>query len=181
VDGGGNGAGSLDALLAELLEERRLFDGALAAADPALLTAPGLLGEWSARELIAHMGYWAGHAAEAIHHAAQGRLADFEAGEIPSVDERNSIVARVAAETDLPTVRQREQAAFDALVDAMRNADDAWLPERTGDGTTLERLLREDGPEHYNEHTAHLRAWFGGPDEDDEPDDDGADVEDRPG
>ena len=168
MDGRGNGAGSLDALLAELLEERARFDEALADADPALLTAPGLLDDWSARELIAHMGYWAGHAAEAIHHAAQGRLADFEAGEIPSVDERNAIVARVAAETDLSTVRQRERAAFDALVDAMRDADDAWLPERTGDGTTLERVLHEDGPEHYNEHSAHLRAWFGSPDDDEE-------------
>jgi hypothetical protein len=166
-----NGAANVESLLAELLDARRGFDEALAAADPALLTAPGLVGEWSARELIAHMGYWSGHAAEALHHAEQGRLGEFEAGEVPSVDERNAIVARVAAETDLPTVRQREQAAFDALVDAIRRADDGWLGERTGDGTTLERVLREDGPEHFQEHTDHLRAWFAGGDEpeDEEP------------
>jgi hypothetical protein len=164
---GGDGAGSMQALVAELLDARRAFDEALADADPALLTAPGLLGEWSARELIAHMGYWAGHAGEALHYAAQGRLPEFEEGEIPTVDERNEIVARVAFETDLSTVRQREQAAFDALVDAMRDADDAWLVERTGADDSLEQILREDGPEHYREHTAHLRAWFDAAEEDD--------------
>lgn len=167
----GDGAGSMQALVADLLDARRAFDEALADADPALLTAPGLLGDWSARELIAHMGYWAGHAGEALHYAAQGRLPEFEVDEIPTVDERNEIVARVASETDLSTVRQREQAAFDALVEAMRSADEAWLPQRTGAGETLEQILREDGPAHYREHTADLRAWFDAPDAPDEPDD----------
>jgi hypothetical protein len=177
VTPGENGAGNLEALLAELLDARRAFDEALAAADPALLTAPGLVGEWSARELIAHMGYWSGHAAEALHHAEQDRLDQFDAGDVPSVDERNAIVARVATETDLSTIRQREQAAFDALVDAMRRADDAWLGERTGSGQPLEEILREDGPEHYREHTDDLRAWFAGSDEpDDESNDDEAEA-----
>ena len=34
----------------------------LDAVEPASMTTPGLLGEWSGRELIAHLGYWTGHA-----------------------------------------------------------------------------------------------------------------------
>ena len=26
---------------------------------------------------------------------------------------------------------------------------------------TVEAVVRYDGPDHYAEHTAHLRAWFG--------------------
>lgn len=177
MTGAGNGAGSVQALLAELLHARGSFDEALAAVDPALLTAPGLVGEWSARELIAHMGYWSGHAAEALHHAEQGRLTEFDAGEVASVDERNAIVARVAAETDLSTVRQREQAAFDALVDAMERAEAAWLGERTATGQPLEEILREDGPEHYLEHTADVRAWFTAGDEPDDEADEADEAE----
>src|SRR4029078_1152520 len=151
-------------LLRELQAARGEFLAALADVEPSLLTAPGLVGQWSARELIAHLGYWTGHAAEAIHHAEMGRAADFGEDE-HDVDERNAIVARVAAETDLATVRQREEAAFDALVTRLERADPVWLDEKVSYGDTLERVIQDDGPEHYREHTLDLRAWFTGRDE----------------
>ncbi len=166
----------LGALAVELVRARDEFQAALADVDPQLLTAPGLAGEWSARELIAHLGYWAGHAAEALHHAAQGRAADFGEDEL-DIDERNAVVARVAADTELATVRQREQAAFDALLDAIQGADPAWLDERVAYGDSLEQVVRDDGSDHYHEHALDLRAWFTGADE---PDDDLAGTVDLP-
>lgn len=163
-----NGAGSVEALVAELVEARSAFVVAVADIDPDLLLTPGLVGDWSARELIAHLGYWAGHATEALHHAEEGRMAEFDA-DVPSVDERNATVARVAAETDLRTVRLREEAAFEALLERLRNADAAWLSERGASDETVEQLIREDGPEHYREHTIDVRAWFDeGADEDED-------------
>ena len=76
-----------------------------------------VVGEWSARELVAHLGYWAGHAVEVIHAVETGRAAEVGIGE-PSVDERNETVARVARQTDLATVRKREAASAQALLDA---------------------------------------------------------------
>ncbi len=160
----------LQALGEELVTAREQFQAALADVDPQLLTTPGLAGDWSARELVAHLGYWSGHAAEALHHAAQGRTADFGEDDM-DVDERNAVVARVAAETELATVRQREQAAFDALLTAVRRADPAWLDERVAYGDSLEQVIRDDGPDHYCEHALDLRAWFTGADE---PEDDPA-------
>jgi hypothetical protein len=152
------------ALLREVQAARSEFVAALADVEPSLLTAPGLVGQWSARELIAHLGYWTGHAAEAIHHAEMGRAADFGEDE-HDVDERNAIVARVAAETDLATVRQREEAAFEALVTRLERADPTWLDEKVSYGDTLERVIQDDGPEHYREHALDLRAWFTGADD----------------
>jgi hypothetical protein len=162
--------GQLQALADELTAARDEFMSALADVDPALLTAPGLAGEWSARELVAHLGYWTGHAAEALHHAAQGRTGEFGEDEM-DVDQRNAVVARVAGETDLATVRKREQAAYEALLIAVQRADPAWLDERVAYGDSLEDVIRDDGADHYREHTADLRAWFTGDDEaaDDEP------------
>jgi len=153
----------LQAIEQDLVAARDEFVAALGDMDPALLTTPGLAGEWSARELLAHLGYWAGHAAEALHHASEGRTADFGEDEL-DVDERNAVVARVAAETDLATVQQREAAAYDALLEAMRAADPAWLEERVAYGDSLEQVLRDDGADHYREHTADVRAWFSGSD-----------------
>lgn len=178
------GPEQVEALLREVQAARSEFVAALADVEPSLLTAPGLVGQWSARELIAHLGYWTGHAAEAIHHAEMGRAADFGEDE-HDVDERNAIVARVAAETDLATVRQREEAAFEALVTRLERADPAWLDEKVSYGDTLERVIQDDGPEHYREHTLDLRAWFTGVEESadaedktDTTDDDGAEGAD---
>lgn len=173
------GPEQVDALVAELTAARQEFLQALADVDPSLLTTPGLVGEWSARELIAHLGYWTGHAAEAVHQAELGKVNAFGDDE-HDVDERNAIVARVAAETDLATVRQREEAAFNALVERLRRADPAWLDDRVSYGDTLERVIQDDGPEHYREHALDLRAWFTGeadaedgqPDDETDPDDD---------
>ena len=162
----------LQTLADDLIAARSEFLDALADVDPALLTSPGLVGEWSARELVAHMGYWAGHAAEAIHHAEQGRLDEFDA-DAPSVDERNAVVARVAGETDLATVRSREELAADALRKRILVTDPEWLAERDADGDTLEEIIQDDGADHYREHTRDIRAWFGvgAADETDEPED----------
>ncbi|MGH2463680.1 MAG: DinB family protein [Candidatus Limnocylindria bacterium] len=146
-------------LAQDMVQARQEFLEAVADIDPALLTSPGLVGVWSARELIAHMGYWAGHAAEAVHHAEQGRLDEFDV-DAPSVDDRNAVVARVAGETDMATVRSREELAFEAFRKRVLSADPEWLSERDADGDTLEEIILYDGADHYREHTSDIRAWF---------------------
>ncbi len=149
----------VQALADELVDARAAFHQALKDMDPALLLSPGLVGVWSARELVAHMGYWAGHAAEAIHLAEQGRLDEFEV-DVPSVDERNAVVARVAAETDMATVQNREELAFEAFRKRILTVDPEWLDERDADGDTLEEIIKDDGVDHFREHTNDIRAWF---------------------
>ncbi|MDP9270314.1 MAG: maleylpyruvate isomerase N-terminal domain-containing protein [Chloroflexota bacterium] len=127
------------------------------------LAASRLVGEWGVREIIAHLGYWAGNAAEAIHQAELGTAAQFGADE-PDVEARNAVVARVARDTELATVRAREEAAFKALLDRVRRADPAWLDETTATSETIGFLVRDDGADHYRDHAADLRAAIGGSD-----------------
>jgi hypothetical protein len=138
-----------------------LLEG-LSAVRPELMTTPGLIGSWSARELIAHLGYWAGHAAEVIHAVEEGRADEVGVGE-PSVDEVNETVARIARQTDLATVRKREAASVDALVERVQAMDPSLLAVRLPDGATLEQGIREDGPIHYREHLDDLRAALEAP------------------
>jgi Mycothiol maleylpyruvate isomerase N-terminal domain len=145
-----------DALVAELEEARAALFATLERVSAESLTTPGLVGEWSARELIAHLGYWAGHAAELIHAAEEGRIDEVGEGE-PSVDEVNETVARVARETPLAAVRSRETASFEALAERLRLMDPTLLVERLPDGRTVEDGIREDGTAHYREHADDLR------------------------
>lgn len=143
-------------LVVELAEARDRFFAALSLVSPESLTTPGLVGDWSARELIAHLGYWTGHATELIHAVEHGRIEEVGAGE-PPVDEVNETVARVARSADLATVRRREAGSFEALVDRLRRFDPTLLAERLPDGATVEQGIREDGSDHYREHAEELR------------------------
>jgi|SRR5687768_14024162 len=138
-----------------------LFES-LSAVRPESMTTPGLVGGWSGRDLIAHLGYWAGHAAEVIHAVEEGRAAEVGVGE-PSVDAVNETVARIARQTDLATVRKREAASVEALIDRVEALDPSLFAVRLPDGATLEEGIREDGPIHYREHLDDLRAALEAP------------------
>lgn len=153
----------VQALIDDLQVARTEFLAAIGDIDPTLRTAPGLVGAWSARELLAHVGYWAGHAAESLHRAELGELSEFGRDEL-SVDDRNDVVARVAAETDYATVAEREQGAFEQFTTRLAVVDADSLGERDADGDTLEEIIAFDGADHYREHTLDIRAWFDGSD-----------------
>jgi len=114
-----------------------------------------LVGEWGARELVAHLGYWAGHAAETIHAVEQGRADDFDIGEV-DVDARNETVARVARETSLATVRRREAASVQALLARLQGLDPTLLGTPLAAWGSLHDGIREDGAVHYREHADEL-------------------------
>ncbi len=146
------------ALADDLVAARAEFLSALEEADQ---TAPALVGDWTARELVAHLGYWSGHAVDVINAVEAGRAEEVGVGE-PPVDDVNETVARVARQADLATARKREAGSVEALLERLATLDPMLLTERLPDGATLAEGIREDGPEHYREHTADLRAAVSG-------------------
>ena len=136
-------------------EARSEFLQALADVPSEQRDASEVVGEWSLREIVAHLGYWVGNVGEALHAAEQGRAEELP--HIDDVEERNEVVARVAREADLATATKREAAAFDAFLDRLRRADPAWLAMRIAGGHSIEHLVQEDGIDHYREHAADLR------------------------
>jgi len=149
------------ALATELLEARDALLRELDRVEPGSLSTPGLVGDWSGRELVAHLGYWAGHATEIVHAVEAGRAEEVGDGELPT-DDVNETVARVARETPLATVRKREGASVEALLERVRAIDPALLEVALPDGSTLAEAIRADGAEHYREHADELRAALDG-------------------
>lgn len=145
----------------ELVAARAETFAALDRLDPASLSTPGLVGEWSGRELIAHLGYWVGNAVESIQHVEDGRVDDIGRG-APPTDEVNATVARVARETDIATVRKREAASVEVLLERLRRLDPRLLDVRLPDGATLEEGIDEDAAAHYREHAEALRTTLDG-------------------
>ncbi len=155
------GAERVQRLIDDLVAARTDLYEALDRLEPASLTTPGLVGEWSARELIAHLGYWAGNAVETIHHVEDGRIEQIGVGAL-STDETNATVARVARATDLDTVRKRETASVEVLMERLRRLDPTLLDARLPNGDSLEGGIDEDAGAHYREHADDLARAFEG-------------------
>ena len=160
-------AGMTDELTAALEAARADFLDALANVDADLVTVPGVMDDWSVRDLVVHVAAWAEHAVGALDLVAAGRGAEFDY----STDQTDAMNERFLAEaraTSPAAALAREEAAFTAFRERLAGLDAGLLRHRLGNGDTVERVVRYDGPDHYAEHTAHLRAWFGRGDEDGE-------------
>jgi hypothetical protein len=154
-----------DALLAELDAARESFLATLADVDADLVTVPGVMEDWSVRDLVVHVAAWAEHAIEAIDLATDERGEEFDYS-TDATDRLNEEHLAVARRTPPAAALEREEAAFTALRDRVATLDPALRAHRLGNGDTVEEVIRYDGPEHYAEHAAHLRAWFAADDED---------------
>ena len=164
----------LDALLGELDASRDAFLDALADVDADLVTVPGVVGDWSVRDLVLHVAAWDAHGADALALAASGRGSAFAY----SRADTDAMNERFVAEGRAVSPREalaREEAAFDAFRGAIAELAPALLGERLGNGDAVEAVIRYDGADHYAEHAEHLRAWFAGDDEAIEDDDRDAD------
>lgn len=154
----------VDALAAELEAAHEAFVGALAEVDAELVTAPGVMEDWSVRDIVVHVAAWSEHAVRALDLARSGRGADFDY----TPDQTDAMNDRILAEarmTSPAAALAREDAAFTAFRDAVAALDDGLLGQRLGNGDTVEAVIRYDGPDHFSEHTAHVRAWFGADEE----------------
>ena len=159
-----------DALIADLEAARDAFVGALADVDPDLFTAPGLVGDWSARDLVAHVAFWCDHGADALELAASGKGGDFDY-DTNQTDAINEEVFAGASTLTPMEAYEREQVAFERFRDDLAELDPTLLAATLGNGDSVEAVVRYDGPDHYAEHTEHVRAWFTGrADRDDDED-----------
>jgi len=152
-----------DELLGALDASHDAFIEALSNVDTDLVTVPGVMDDWSVRDLVVHVAFWSEHGADALALAAAGRGEGFAY----STAETDAMNARILAEgrsISPAAALAREDAAFTAFRTALAALDPSLLAVRLGNGDTVEQVVRYDGPEHYAEHTAHLRAWFA-PDE----------------
>ena len=152
-------------LLAALDAAHDDFLDALGDVEADLVTVPGVIEDWSVRDLVFHLAAWSEHAAAALDLAMAGRGAEFaySTGDTDAMNERFLADGR---STSAAAALAREEAAFAAFRERVEGMDPPLLALRLGNGDTVEEVIRYDGPDHYAEHTAHLRAWFGAEDED---------------
>ncbi len=123
------------------------------------ITVPGVVDDWSLKDLLGHIAFWADKAATDLGSIASGRPQDVEVpGGEKAVDEWNERERRAREGRPLAEVREQWLESFQHAMDALAAFPAERLQENVKGLTVLTRFAG-DTYEHYREHLAHLNAW----------------------
>ncbi len=152
---------SKQTLLDKMQTRRAEWDGLIAQVGEDRLEQPGVVGEWSAKDLAAHILFWEKEMSIALDEMAQGQTPRFATmNDTDALNEQNwqRSHGRPAQE-----VLAESQAVFRRLVEQVRATPEEELldPDRYAwlEGKPLWRAVASETYGHYRMHVDQLRAW----------------------
>ena len=154
---------------AQLIEVMRTarsnWEALLAEAGEARLTEPGVEGNWSLKDIIAHITYFETWAADNVMAFRTGAPRPQPEYTGLDVDEENARIYERLRAKPLAEVLQESQASFQRSLEAVQGLrdEDLYDPKFTrvpdADWTAFD-LIEGDIFEHYNDHSTSVRAWL---------------------
>ncbi|MGD9889983.1 MAG: maleylpyruvate isomerase N-terminal domain-containing protein [Dehalococcoidia bacterium] len=145
-------------ILAWMAERRRALQSAIDRAGPELLVRPGSWGEWTLKDLLAHLTYWQTSAIDRLQKVAAGQVEAIQLiGGNEAIDQINENVYR--ANRDRPLADMLE--AFHSTNRSFRTSVKSLPPEAyrelSADGVfSAARTVYADGYGHDEEHLADI-------------------------
>jgi hypothetical protein len=133
------------------------FKGSYAGLTDAQLLEPGVTGNWSVRDIIAHVTTWE---EEALRHLpliiAGGRPPRYSTT-YGGIDAFNALTTEQKRDLSLPEVRRQQEDIHRQLVALIGSAPGGQFTQET----RARRRLRLDTYGHYPLHTAAILQWRG--------------------
>ena len=140
------------------------------------MTEPGAAGEWSVKDLIAHVTFYEKWTVEWLEPALRGAAPEWtyvEGDNTASLDERNRRSHEQNRDRSLEDIRAESAdvhaqlaAVVEQVPDDVISQDVREFAQPVGDyydeGTTVWEAIDGNAAEHYREHTADVRAWLQG-------------------
>jgi uncharacterized protein (TIGR03083 family) len=118
------------------------------------------LGEWSVKDIVAHVLGWEREMTGALQRLARGERPTPEGVDYSDVNEWNHRFARKMTQIDPRTVLAAwRQAHMNYLRAAKAVPDDRFGLQEDGRPKTVNRLLEASGFGHYGEHAPQVREW----------------------
>jgi hypothetical protein len=138
-------------LLSRIHSSRARWDAVLAGMDDERLVQPGFAGDWSAKDVIAHIAW---HERQMIGLVQARALAGSELWNLP-LHERNDAIYRANRDRPLDEVRREAAESYDRLLDVLETLSDEdlvdsgrfsgmpadWQPWQVIAGNTFEHYL----------------------------------------
>jgi hypothetical protein len=142
-----------------LLDEIRRTHGELEAVIVPLTEAqmmqPGVNGEWSAKDILAHITWWEGHMLRTLR-TGQEELGPEGSNQDVLTQRKNAEVFAANRGRPLAKVRAEFEASYEEVLATL----EGWPAEALAQDETYEEI-GWDTFKHYPEHTAAIREWLG--------------------
>jgi hypothetical protein len=161
-----------DTFLTTLRAERQGWTALFRQADPRLHDRPGVVGEWTLVDLLAHVSAYEGGLVEWLQAALRGEAASFPVLDHPDLDHRNKLIYqqnRGRAFEDVLRETEDQFARLLELVQALPEEDlldperAHWFVEpRWKSPKPLWECIADDSYRHFHQHLPDLQAWVGG-------------------
>lgn len=120
---------------------------------------PGVVGEWSVKDLLGHMAFWAEKAALDLVLLREGRSGEIQTPEgEKGANDWNQREYRRRRDAPLESVRQEWLGSFQRARRALSDTPEELLRLEVKGWPQAVRY-REDTYNHCREHAQHIRAW----------------------
>lgn len=150
-----------DELLVRLDQSYQKVMAVIAPLTPAQLETPGVVGDWSIKDLLAHFIAHEQFALAELAHARRGQPFEPEAH---SSDAINARAVGARAHEPAASVLRDWQASYQQVVSAVRALADADFdpagPLAQALGDTIDGALGNNSYEHYAEHLPAIETWL---------------------
>ena len=140
--------GDVHALLERIEEAWRQLFAALDDIPEERMSDPGVIGEWSLKDLFGHLAFWDDHAVAEIERALAGLPREDNAWQ-----EMNEIDHAARRGHTLPEQRAAMHQAHAALVERLKSV--AGI-----EAAPIDEAIRVDTYEHYLDHIKDIQAWL---------------------
>lgn len=123
------------------------------------LEQPGVVPDWSLKDLLGHIGYWEEFMAGNLRAIAAGREDDVVSpADEAAVNQWNEREWRLRRDRPLAAIKEEWFAGYESARQALAAVPEARLHEKIGERTPAERFAG-DTFGHFEEHLRQIRAW----------------------
>lgn len=156
-------------LLGMIRAEHTRWETLLAEVGEVQMTQPGVEGEWSVKDIIAHVTAYEEWIVVRLDSALRGETLQLETDQL-DLDQRNAWIFEENRNRPLHDVLAKSRQVFQqllALVQALSDEDlsdphrlEPLLDPVWTDGLPVWKCIVADSYEHYGQHIPSIRAWL---------------------
>ena len=142
-------------VLAKIDKAWRLLHESYAGLPEAKLTEPGVVGDWSVKDILAHVTTWEQEALKYLPVILEGGRPPRYSVKYGGINAFNALMTEQKRDLYLDDVLKKMDETHQQIIDTVQNAPEELFAQET----RYRRRLRFDTYRHYPEHTRMIQEW----------------------